>query len=120
MFSAMATSSQFTSPGNELIISPSAVHRARRLQRAELAAEIRDSFDPQVPLTLHWDGKLMSNYTNTGTEQLSVDRLPIMVSGKEMTKLLAIPKLNCSTAAVISELGTGGQNCCLMFRYNSK
>ena len=32
-----------------------------------------------------------------------VDRLPIMVSGKDVTKLLAIPKLQSGTAAVISD-----------------
>ena len=101
IFSAMATSDQFTAPVSELMISPSSVQRARKVQRAALAAEIRESFHPLVPLTLHWDGKIMPNYT--GTEQLSVDRLPIMVSGKEVTKLLAIPKLYSGTAAIMAE-----------------
>jgi len=39
----------------------------------------------------------------TGTERGCVDRLPIMVSGKDVTKLLAIPKLKSGTAAVMSD-----------------
>ena len=73
----------------ELVISPSAIHQARKDNRAALAAEIRESFDPNVPLTIHWDGKIMPDLT--GTKRGCVDRLPIMVSGKDVTKLLAIP-----------------------------
>src|SRR5688572_32566614 len=85
----------------ELIISPSAIHQARKDNRAALAAEIRESFDPNVPLTIHWDGKIMPDLT--GTERGCVDRLQIMVSGCDVTKLLAIPKLKSGTAAVMSD-----------------
>src|SRR5688572_18702233 len=85
----------------ELIISPSAIHQARKDNRAALAAEIRESFDSNVPLAIHWDGKIMPDLT--GTERGCVDRLPIMVSGKDVTKLLAIPKLKSGTAAVMSD-----------------
>lgn len=101
IFSALAASSLYAAPAGELIISPSAIHRARKGNRAALAAEIRESFDPKVPLTIHWDGKIMPDFTETGRG--CVDRLPIMVSGKDVTKLLAIPKLQSGTAAVMAD-----------------
>ena len=101
ILSALAASNLCAAPAGELIISPSAIHQARKDNRAALAAEIRESFDPNVPLTTHWDGKIMPDLT--GTERGCVDRLPIMVSGKDVTKLLAIPKLKSGTAAVMSD-----------------
>src|SRR5688572_16698511 len=92
MLSALAASNLCAAPAGELIISPSAIHQARRDNRAALASEIRESFDPNVPLTIHWDRKIMLDLT--GTERGCVDRLPIMVSGKDVTKLLAIPNSN--------------------------
>lgn len=101
IFNALAVSNLCAAPAGELIISPAAIHRARKDNRAALAAEIHESFDPKVPLTIHWDGKIMPDATGTGRG--CVDRLPIMVSGKEVTKLLAIPKLQSGTAAVMSD-----------------
>lgn len=46
-----------------------------------------------VKLTLHWDGKIMSNTTNDGTESTLLDRLSIVVTGDGVNKILAIPKL---------------------------
>ena len=70
-----------------LAIAPSALRRQRCKHREEKAAEIREFFSPTIPLTLHWDGKLMPSLTNDGT----VDRLPIIVSGEGVLKLLAAP-----------------------------
>src|SRR5688572_15640340 len=79
------------SPEGDLIINPSAIHRARKDNCVALAAEIREFIDPKVRLTVHWDGKIMPDVTGKGRG--CVDRLPIMVHGKDMTKLLAILKL---------------------------
>src|SRR5678815_416492 len=81
----------YAEPAGEMIIGPSAIHRARKDNRAALAAMIRESFNPKA-LTIHWDGKIMTDVT--GTERGCVNRLPIMVSGKDVTKLLAIPNSN--------------------------
>src|ERR1043165_192639 len=94
--SALAASNQYAEPAGELIISPSAIHRAKKDNSAALAAVIRESFDPKVPPTIHWDGKIMLDVTVT--RRGYVDRHRIMASGKDVTKLLTIPKLQSSTA----------------------
>ena len=72
---------------DKLGLSYSTIRRQRCKHREEKAAEIREFFSPTIPLTLHWDGKLMPSLTNDGT----VDRLPIIVSGEGVLKLLAAP-----------------------------
>ncbi|KAK2702040.1 hypothetical protein QYM36_019351 [Artemia franciscana] len=51
----------------------------------------RDSSD--VPLVVHWDGKLIPDLI--GKEK--VDRLPVLVSGKEVLQLLTVAKLPSGT-----------------------
>ena len=65
----------------------STIHRYRRIHREVKAAEIKESFSPTGPLTVRWDGKLMPSLTNGEV----VDRLPILVSGEGLCKLLAAP-----------------------------
>jgi len=65
-----------------------------------LASEIKATFDSEVPLILHWDGKIIYDFTGPGREH--VDCLPILVSGQNVVKLLSIPKLHDGTAATIS------------------
>ena len=72
---------------DELSLSTTTIHRHRRLHREERAIEIKESFSPAVPLTLHWDGKLMPALTDGKTE----DRLSVLVSGEGVSKLLAVP-----------------------------
>lgn len=52
-----------------------------------------------IKLTVHWDGKLMKNSTAQGPEdnERLVDRLPVVVTGKEVEKTLGVPKLTSST-----------------------
>ncbi|KAG0721222.1 hypothetical protein GWK47_006496 [Chionoecetes opilio] len=71
----------------ELSLSASTINRQRKRHRQEKAAELKEKFAPDVPLTLHWDGKLMPSLTNEGV----VDRLPILVSGEGVEKILAVP-----------------------------
>src|SRR5688572_24466448 len=66
ILSALAASNLYAAPAGELIISPSAIHQARKDNRAALAAEKSKSFDPKIPLTLHWEGNIMPDVTGTG------------------------------------------------------
>ena len=69
--------------------------------REILAAEVKASFEPTVPLILHWDGKIMDDFT--APECKRVDRLPILVSGHDVVKLLSVPKLNDGTAPTMTQ-----------------
>lgn len=60
--------------------------------RANEAVRLKDEFiegHDIVSLVVHWDGKLLPNLTG----KAKVDRLPILVSGKRVTQLLAVAKL---------------------------
>jgi hypothetical protein len=57
--------------------------------RNECATNIIESFRPNVSLIVHWDGKMMLD-DETGKK---VDRLSISVTGHNVSKLLACPKL---------------------------
>jgi len=96
LFSAMASTTQFGQDVNELVLSRSAIRRARMKHREAFNAEVKASFDPSVPLILHWDGKILDDFTVPGHER--VDRLPVLVSGKDVVKLLSVPKLHDGTS----------------------
>lgn len=98
-FSAIASTRQFGQDVEELVISRSAIRRARVKHREAFAAEIKARFDPTIPLILHWDGKIMDDFTLPGHER--VDRLPILVSGQNVIKLLSVPKLHNRTATTM-------------------
>jgi hypothetical protein len=51
---------------------------------------LKEAFIKHVPLVIHWDGKLLPDLTNVE----KVDRLPVLVSGKEVSKLLTVAKLS--------------------------
>lgn len=70
----------------DLPSSESTIHRQRRRHHQEKAAEPKEKFAPDIPLTLHWNGKLMPSFTNKGV----VERLLILVSG-EGVKILSLP-----------------------------
>lgn len=53
---------------------------------------IRDSFNPDIFLTVHWDGKMLPDLIGK-----KVDRLAIIVSGYNTMKLLGAPKLLAGT-----------------------
>ena len=74
---------------NQLVINRESFRRDRRKFRAVAAAEIKKSFKPSVPLTVHWDGKIIP----TADGGPAVDRLPVLVSGDGVEKLLAVPSL---------------------------
>ena len=104
ILSALASTGQLQHDVEELIISPSAIRRARMKHREIFASEVKATFDTEVPLILHWDGKIMDDFTGPGREH--IDRLTILVSGQNVVKLLSVPKLYDGTAATISQTVT--------------
>jgi len=56
------------------------------------ASEIQASFDPNCPLTVHWDGKMLPALTSKDL----VDRLAVLVSGDGTMKLLGAQIAKCN------------------------
>ena len=73
----------------EIALNKESIRRARRCHRESIAKEIRASFAPNVPLTVHWDGKMNQALT---TKEV-VERLAVLVSGEGNMKLLGVPQL---------------------------
>ncbi len=80
-----------------LAINKESIRRARHKHRELAAKEIQASFDPNCPLTVHWDGKMLPALMSTGTGTELVDRLAVLVSGEGTMKLLGVPKLSNGT-----------------------
>lgn len=78
---------------HNLSINRSTIARSRKKARAEFARHIKEEFHADVPLTVHWDGKLLQDLTS----KEHVDRLPILISGQGINKLLGVPKLTSGT-----------------------
>jgi len=78
----------------DLTVNRSSIQRARSKHRAQAACEVKQRFNPQSPLTVHWDGKLLPDITGRD----KVDRLPVIVTGAtEVEQLLGVPKLASGT-----------------------
>lgn len=77
----------------EMATSSSAIRRSRTRLRATAAELIKQEFNPQCPIVVHWDGTLLPALS--GKEL--VDRLPVIVSGEIEDKLLGVPKLQSGT-----------------------
>ncbi len=75
------------------VINRSSIRRFRIKHRQEVMNEILLKFNPDVPLVVHWDGKILPELTG----KTSVDRLPILVTGEGITQLLGVPKLSSGT-----------------------
>jgi len=82
-----------------LSLSTSSIYRARKTVRTSLAQTQKEQFVPTTPLIAHFDGKLLPD--NDGRTDELVDRMPIVVSGLNVEKLLAIPKLPVSTGELM-------------------
>lgn len=81
-----------------LALNRSTIRRLRQKHREATAAGIMESFKPTTTLTVHWDGKLMSDLTGKD----KVDRLPILVSTMGEKKLLDIPKIPAGTGHAVA------------------
>lgn len=79
-------------------LSVSTVRRNRKVLRNNLNLKIKETFlgieKPQM--IVHWDGKQMKDSTNkdVSLQKRMVERLPIIVTGNEVEKLLAVPILH--------------------------
>lgn len=63
ILSAIASTGQMQQDVEKVVVSRSAIRRARLKHRDLLASEIKTSFNPSVPLVLHWDGKIMEDFS---------------------------------------------------------
>jgi len=56
---------------------------------------IREEFQSseKPPLVVHWDGKRMKDSTNMEDRRSNTDRLAVVVSGRDVEKVLGIIKL---------------------------
>ncbi|CAB0016747.1 unnamed protein product [Nesidiocoris tenuis] len=80
-------------------VNSSSIRRARMKYRATYANNLKRAFNPEeIPLTIHWDGKMLEDITGHET----VDRLPILASGNNVDQLLAVPKLASGTGESIA------------------
>ena len=77
----------------EYSISYSSIRRARQKSRQKVSENLKVEFHTKENLTVHWDGKLLEDITGNVT----VDRLPILVSANGVDQLLGVPKLHRST-----------------------
>ncbi|KAE8739196.1 hypothetical protein FOCC_FOCC015302 [Frankliniella occidentalis] len=77
-------------------MSRSSVQRLRAKARKEICVNIKQNFQPKCKLTLHWDGKILPDIHN----EQRFDRLPILVSGPNIDKLLCVPALKRGTGAL--------------------
>ena len=74
-------------------LNRSTIRRWRMQHRDKKSAAIKAQFHGNVPFVIHWDGKLILDLT--GKEKH--DQLPILVSGKGISKLLSVAKLPSGT-----------------------
>ena len=81
---------------DDMTLSTSSIYRARKTVRKSIAQTNREPFVPNSQLIAHFDGKLLPD-----TDGDLVDRMPIVLSGVNVEKLLAIPKLSVSTGELM-------------------
>ena len=74
---------------SDLSINRSTIKRGRERYRSEIAAALKNNLSSDVPLTVHWDGKLMQDLCGKD----HVDRLPIIVTGFGVCQLLKVSKM---------------------------
>jgi len=77
----------------EFNVNRSSIRRQRMKSRQKIAANLKAEFKPGVPLTIHWDGKLLEDICKKEV----VDHLPVLVSGVGVDQLLGVPKLPSRT-----------------------
>ena len=76
-----------------LSINRSTIHRAKSAHRATMASKLKSELKTALPLTVHWDGKLMEDLTSNE----HIDRLPVLIFGVGVEQLLGVPKLPSGT-----------------------
>lgn len=81
---------------DDLTLCTTSLYQARKKIRCSVGLGIRETFCPETPLVAHFDGKLLPN-----EDGVNSDRMPIVVSGLNIEKLLSIPKLPGSGTGVV-------------------
>ena len=71
------------------MLNKESIRLARRQHRENIATDIQASFKHDVPLTVHWDRKILPALTLKET----IDRLAVTVSGEGVMKLFGVPML---------------------------
>ena len=71
------------------------INRKRKANRKSAAQDIKINFPADKVTTIHWDGKMLADMTDTTKK----DRLVIVASGANCEQILAVPKLNNATGA---------------------
>lgn len=94
-----AAASAYDQDPAEMALNRQSIRRARIQARAIAASTSRDSLPEGVVLTVHWDGKMVAD----GPGQELAERLPILVSGEGVSKLLNAPKLPSSKGAAMAD-----------------
>ena len=80
-------------------LSTSSIHRSRSKHRHEAVAQAKASFVSTGPLVIHFDGKLLPAISG-GPER--EDRVAVLVTGHELEKILAIPKVAQGTGEQVA------------------
>ena len=80
-------------------LSHSTIHHKRSQHRSEITSSIHADFSlvDKQQLVVHWDGKIMADTTNKEDPKSKVDRLAVVVTGRELEKILGIVKLPAGT-----------------------
>lgn len=84
---------------SSLPLPRSTIQRIRKKARKEFAEAAVMEYNPNYPLVVHWDGKILPQIFGQG----KVNRLPVLVSGDGTDKLLGVPKLAAGTGKQESE-----------------
>ncbi|KAG0723570.1 hypothetical protein GWK47_042455 [Chionoecetes opilio] len=84
-----ATASSLGHGPQELVLNPESIGQARAKYRSTLAKDIKETFSPPTPPTVHWEEKILPQDDGTRAE-----RLAIPVTGEGVEKLLGVPKLH--------------------------
>ena len=78
---------------SDLALNRETIRVGRQQQRQLLAEHQKSMFSADVPLAVHWDGKLLRDLTGND----HVDRLPVIITGENVSQLLTVAKLPCGT-----------------------
>ena len=84
---------------DKIVLSRSNLQRLRVDARAKIYTAVKSNFSATMPLTVHWDGKILPDYNNTD----KFDRLPVLVSNLDMEKLQYTPMLPHGTGRAQAE-----------------
>jgi len=79
-------------------LSHASIHCKHSQHRSEITSSIHADFSlvDKQQLVVHWDGKIMTD-TNNKDLKSKVDRLAVVVTGRELEKILGIVKLPSGT-----------------------